>query len=80
MEKHETFLLACKIHVCKLVHKCIDKDICSALQRYFNINEHTVRTRNHQSLLTIPKIKMEFAQKSCCFIGATIYNELPIQV
>ena len=69
-----------KIRACKLVRKCIDKDICDAFQGYFNINDHTVRTRNHQSLLKIPKIKTEFARKSFRFMGATIYNELPIQV
>ena len=69
-----------KIRACKLVRKCIDKDICDAIQGYFNINDHTVRTRNHQSLLKIPKIKTEFARKSFRFMGATIYNELPIQV
>ena len=69
-----------KIRVCKLVRKCIDKDICDAFQGYFNINDHTVRTKNHQFLLTIPKIKTEFARKSFRFMGATIYNELPIQM
>ena len=52
---------ASKIHSCKLVRKCIDKDICEAFQGYFNINDHSVRTGNHQPLLMIPKIKTEFA-------------------
>ena len=61
------------------VRKCIDKDISDAFQGYFNSNAHTVRTRN-QSLLKIPKIKTEFARTSFRFMGATVYNELPIQV
>ena len=65
-----------KVRACKLVRKCIDKDISDAFQGYFNSNAHTVRTRN-QSLLKIPKIKTEFARTSFRFMGATVYNELP---
>ena len=71
---------ASKICACKLVRQCIDQDICDAFQVYFNINDHTVRTRNHQSFLKIPKIKTEFARKSFRFMGTTIYNELPVRV
>ena len=37
-----------KIRAYKLVRKCIDKDVCNAFQGYLNINDHAVRTRNHQ--------------------------------
>ena len=69
-----------KIRACKPVRKCIDKDFCYSFQGYFNINDHTLGTRNHQSFVKIPKIKAEFARKSFRFMVATIYNELRIQV
>ena len=59
-----------KIRACKPVCKSIDKDICDAFQGYFNINDLTVRTRNHQSLLKIPKIKTEFCTKIFPFQGS----------
>ena len=69
-----------EIRACKPVRKCIDRDIYEAFQGYFDINEHTVRTTNHQSLLKIPKFNTEFARKSFLFMEATIYKDLPIQV
>ena len=76
----QSLVNASKIHACKLARKCTLNEHCEAFQGYFNIYDHTVRTRNHQSLLKIPEIKTEFARKSVRFMGATIYNDLPIQV
>ena len=39
-----------------------------------------MRTRNYQYLLKLPKIKTEYARKSLRFMGAKIYNELPIHI
>ena len=56
------------IRACKLVRKCIDKRSYEAFQRYFSTNDHTARTRNHQSLLKIPKIKTKSARISFRFM------------
>ena len=61
-------------------NKCIDKDICDTFQGYFEINDHKMRTRNNQYLVKLPKIKTVYAQKSFRFMGAKIYNELPINL
>ncbi len=69
-----------KIHACKLVRKCIDKDICDTFQGNFHINDHKMQTRNNQGLIKLPKIKTEYARKSFRFMGAKIYNKLPLDI
>ena len=69
-----------KICACKLVRKCIDKDISDTFEGYLEINDHKMRTRNIQCLVKLPKITTEYARKSFRFMGARIYNELPISI
>ena len=42
--------------------------------------EYEAKTRNNQCLLKLPRIKTEYARKSFRFMGAKIYNELPIEI
>ena len=79
-EEIQSVTNANKIHACKLVRKCIDKDICDTFQGYFQINDHKMQTRNNQCLVKLPKIKTEYARKSFRFMGAKIYNELPVDI
>ena len=51
-----------RIRACKLVRKCIDKDICDVFLGNCNINDHTMRTTSYQSLLKIPKNQTEFTR------------------
>ena len=37
-------------------------------------------TRNNGKLLKIPKVKLEFARSGFFFMGARIFNSLPIKV
>ena len=69
----QSFVSANYIRACKLVRKCIDKEICDTSQGYFEINDHNMRTRNNQCLVKLPKIKTEYARKSFCFMAAKIY-------
>ena len=68
------------IRACKLVRKCINKDICDTFQGYFEINDHKMGTRNNQCLVKLPKIRTEYARKPFRFMGAKIYNELPVNI
>ena len=54
----QSVVTANKIRACKLVRKCIDKDICDTFQGYFEINDHNMRTRNNQCLVKLPKLKL----------------------
>ena len=40
-----------KMRACKLVRKCLDKDICEYFQNYFTLIEHEKETRNNNCTL-----------------------------
>ena len=65
---------------CKLVRKCLDNDICENFQGYFELQQHKIQTRNSECLIRLPCIKTEYARKLFHFMGAKLYNELPIDV
>ena len=65
---------------CKMVRKCLDNELCSNFNGYFQINVHEINTRNRNHLLKLPKTKLEFGKKSFMFQGAKIYNELPLKI
>ena len=69
-----------KIRVCKLVRKCIDKDICHTFKDHFILQNHSKHTRNANNSLKLPKIRTEYARKSLYYTGAKIYNDLPLKI
>ena len=69
-----------KMRISKLVKRCLNGDVCSNLENYFEINSHEKNTRNKNKFLKLPEVKLEFARKSLKFQGARIYNELPLSV
>ena len=69
-----------KKRACTLVRKCLDGNVCSTLQKYFTVINHNKETRNNAYLLRLPAVKTEYARRSFFFMGAKVYNELPIEV
>ena len=69
-----------KKRACRLVRKCLDGNVCSTLQKYFTVINHNKETRNNAHLLRLPAVKTEYARRSFFFMGAKVYNELPIEV
>ena len=63
-------------HACKIVKKVITGDICSNLKGYFEVNNHSKQTRNANFLLKVPRIKLETARSSFCYMGVKFYNDL----
>ena len=47
---------------------------------YFEFLNTTVNTRNKSILLRLPKLKLENGRRSTKYLGAKIFNELPIEV
>ena len=69
-----------KKNECMLVRKCLCQETCENLHDYFEISNHRFNTRNNGCLLKIPNVKLETTTKSFHFMGAKIYNELPIKI
>jgi hypothetical protein len=69
-----------KKRTCVLVRKIMDSDICDPLSGHFIRNEHGRVTRNSGYLAILPKIKTEYALRSFHFMGAKVYNELPLEI
>ena len=70
-----------KKNACCVVHnKCINGKLCPRFDGYFELNMHTLNTRNQNKLLKLPvsQVKIEFGKKSFKFQGAKLFNELPI--
>ena len=65
---------------CILVHNILNNDICDALQNHITTHEHTKTTRNNKCLATLPRIKTEYARKGFHYMGAKLYNNLPIEI
>ena len=55
-----------------LVRKCIDGNTCSNFKDYFCLNRHNMNTRNRNSLVIMPKIKLQLAKDSFYFMVAKI--------
>ena len=58
----------------------MDGNICDPLSGHFIRNEHGRVTRNSGYLAILPKIKTEYARRSFHFMGAKVYNELPLEI
>lgn len=62
---------------CLFVRKCLEKLLCNVFDDYFEINSHSQNTRGNNTLLKLPRIKIEFERKGFYFSGAILYNKLP---
>ena len=69
-----------KRRACMLVRKILDNDICGSLIGHFTRNKHDRVTRNSDCFAILPKIKTDYARRSFYFMGAKVYNELPLDI
>ena len=44
------------------------------------IKDHGRETRNRGCLINLPTIKLEYARRGFYFMGAKLYNELPLNI
>ena len=65
---------------CVLVHNILNNDICDSFQSHITTHEHIKTTRNNKCLATLPRIKTDYARKGFYYMGAKLYNDLPIDV
>ena len=67
-------------NACNIVRKCVENRLCEIFNGYFEKIEHSVRTRNSDCLLKLPKVKLDVAKNGFYFMGAKVYNSLPISI
>ena len=67
-----------KRRLCVLVFNCINGNVCSNFEKYFELMSNN--TRNSNKLIRLPNVKLESAKKSFRFTGAYEYNKLPIKI
>ena len=65
---------------CKLVRKCLKQTVFSNFKGYFTQTRHDLRTRNNGHLLRLPAVKLNVAKRSFYFMGAELYNDLPLDI
>ena len=53
---------------------------CDSFKTYFTLENHARETRNNEYLLKLPTIRTEYARKSFYFMGAKLYNDLPLEL
>ena len=70
-----------KICIASFVHRCLlNKNVCQNFENYFSLRNTSIRTRNSDIMVDLPRVKLEIARKSFYFQGASIYNELPRKI
>ena len=69
-----------KQQLCLFVRKCLDKNTTEHFHNYFELLQHRIGTRNNHVSLKLPKVKTEYGKRSVQFLGAKIYNSLPLSL
>ena len=54
--------------------------VCDNFKNYFQLQKHSINTRNNRDIPVIPKMRTEFGKKSFMYMGAKVYNELPLEI
>ena len=67
-----------QIIACKLVGKCLDSNVCSNFMSYFETHKHNTMTRNNGYKVMLPKIRLENSREAFYYMGAKLYNSLPL--
>ena len=49
-------------------------------KNYFDFLNTTVNTRNKNIKLCLPKLKLKYGRRSTKYLGAKMFNDLPIEV
>ena len=62
------------------MHKVVMGKVGDPFENYFEFLITTAITRNENILLRPPKLKLEYGRRSAKYLGAEIFNDLPIEV
>ena len=66
---------------CCFVFDCLSGTACFPFRNYFQRFHHnSLNTRNNRKAPTLPKGKLDFARHSFSFLGASLFNSLPLSL
>ena len=57
-----------------------NNDVCENFNDYFAINYHVKNTKNRNTLLKLPRVKLVFTKRSFKCMGSKLYNDLPLNI
>ena len=63
---------------CHFVFDCLNGTVCCPFKDYFERLHHNARSNGNT--VKIPKVKLDFARRSFYFLGASIFNSLPLSL
>ena len=66
--------------LCLFVRKCLDNNTVEHFQTYFELLQDRIGTRNKNVFLKLPKVRTEYGKRSVKFVGAKVYNSLPLEI
>ena len=66
---------------CCFVFDCLNGTACFPFKDYFQrLHHNALNTRNNGKSAKLPKVKLDFARRSFYFLGASIFNSLPLSL
>ena len=66
---------------CCFVFDCLNGTACFPFKNYFHrLHYNALNTRNNGKTTEVPKVKLDFARRSFYFLGASIFNSLPLSL
>ena len=66
---------------CCFVFDCLNGTACFPFKDYFQRSRHNALTaRNNEKAAKLPRVKLDFARRSFYFLGASIFNSLPLSL
>ena len=65
---------------CTLVYDSLNGHTCELFENYFKLLEHSHNTRHNKKSIYVPKVNTESCKKAFFFLGAKLFNDLPLHV
>ena len=66
---------------CCFVFDCLNGTACFPFKDYFHrLHHNALNTRNNGKTAKLPKVRLDFARRSFYFLGASIFNLLPLSL
>ena len=63
-----------------LSQEVINEKICPPLNDLYELKVSKIITRNNGYMVKLPKTKLEYGRLSLKFMGAKIFNDLPLEI